>query len=219
MAVSKVSRGMLLHRRVWLVLLLDAADRAGITPISKLRFHRLFYVANCLAPIYEIPQPDNKIIKYKRGPYYPDVQWDLDRIGIQGLVSISGIKYIKDRDGWWLNARYGLTDRGVAVVDHTTALPDVEKMYLFFNQLALAYSSLDDHVLDDVLLNDATYSDPSRAQGVLIDFSSWDRNFSARTAAAFQEFMGEPIAPTKREKIHLYMRYLQRVANRKTGRP
>ena len=86
-----------LRTRVWLLILLDGAERAGLTPMSKERFHRLVYLANSLAPIYDLPPPDRKILKYKHGPFYPDVQWDLDRLAVQGLVEILKIKHIRSK--------------------------------------------------------------------------------------------------------------------------
>src|SRR5258708_3989440 len=99
-----------LMRRVWLLLLPDGAERVGLIPISKLRLHRLAYLANALSPLYDLPVPDGQIVKYKRGPYYPDLQWDIDRLAVQGSIRIYVIRHARDKFGWWLDADYGLTE-------------------------------------------------------------------------------------------------------------
>ena len=101
-----------LGRRVWLLLLLDGAERAGIAPLAEMRLHRLVFLANVLAPVYDLPVEDGKVVKYRRGPFYPDVQWDLDRLAVSGLADISEIRHIKDEHGWWFSAKYGLRKQG-----------------------------------------------------------------------------------------------------------
>lgn len=43
-----------LTARMWLLLVFDACERAGVAPLSVERLHRLVYLANALAPVYDL---------------------------------------------------------------------------------------------------------------------------------------------------------------------
>ena len=73
--------------RVWLTYLLMAAHRTGLAPMSKKRLHRLVFLSNCLAPLFEATPASAQIVKYKRGPFYPVVQWELDRLATISFTS------------------------------------------------------------------------------------------------------------------------------------
>ncbi len=49
--------------RVWLTYLLMATHRTGLTPISKRRLHRLVFLSNCLAPLFEATPASAQIVK------------------------------------------------------------------------------------------------------------------------------------------------------------
>lgn len=204
-----------LGRRVWLLLLLRACARAGLRPISKIRLHRLIFLSNCLAPVYGERPLDEQIIKYKWGPFYPDAQWDVDRMAMQGLVALSDVGVSKDKQlGWWLHANYELLPGGRELTDELLHTLSLDKVFQFLIELASAYATLDDAVLDEVALRDATYSAPAIAEWAPIDFSSDDRNYSAITAAAFRDFLPQYVAPNAREQVQLYLRYLARISKR-----
>ncbi len=68
-----------LRRRVRLVVLLDAAEAAGLVPIKILRFHAFAYLSNVLAPVWDLSVFDGKGFKRRGGPFYPALQRDLIR--------------------------------------------------------------------------------------------------------------------------------------------
>jgi hypothetical protein len=113
-----------LGARMWLLLLLDAAERSGIAPVSVKRLHRLVYLANAMAPVYDLLTPDGYILKYKRGPFFPAVQWDIDRLSAQGLAQVSNSKRLEDELGWWFEANYSLTKLGMEAVDTAITLDE-----------------------------------------------------------------------------------------------
>src|SRR5580704_18335291 len=94
--------------RVWLTYLLMAAYRTGLSPISKKRLHRLVFLSNCLAPLFVATPASAQIVKYKRGPFYPVVQWELDRLTAMGVLNVANIIYFRDKDGWWQEADYSI---------------------------------------------------------------------------------------------------------------
>jgi len=207
-----------LRRRVWLLLLLDGVERVGLVPLSKLRLHRLAYLANALSPVYDLPVPDGQLVKYKRGPYYPDLQWDVDRIAVQGLIRIYSIRHKRDEFGWWLDADYGLTKMGLAVVSQAVSLEDVSRVHSYLCEAASAFARFsDDHARDDAPLEDATFDNPNQGYDTLIDLSEIRRNLSVQTAASMSELsLGDnPILP--RDQLHLYFRYMERVLRKASG--
>ena len=70
--------------------------------------HALAYLSNALAPIWNLLPFDGKLLKRQRGPYYPALQWDLERLVAQGLVRVSGLRYVKDASRWRIDADYSL---------------------------------------------------------------------------------------------------------------
>src|SRR5437773_1894874 len=92
--------------RVWVLFALDACDRTGLTPIAKQRFHRLGFLSNCLARLFAATPPSERVLNYKRGPYYPDVQWQVDRLVAMGCISPTDLLLEPDQFGPWLSVNY-----------------------------------------------------------------------------------------------------------------
>ena len=204
-----------LGRRVWLLLLLDGAERAGIAPLPEMRLHRLVFLANVLAPVYDLPVEDGKVVKYRRGPFYPDVQWDLDRLAVSGLADISEIRHIEDEHGWWFSAKYGLRKQGMRLVGEALRRPEMAALHRFHCELLAAYSSLPDEAQPGAALVDATYAAPDQNLDDVIDFAEWrDRNASVNTTGLFVNSLPAGLALNERERLHLYMHYLGRMAGR-----
>ena len=76
-----------LRQRVRVVRLLEAAERAGITPIPARRLHAYAYLADVLSPVWDLQPFDGKVLKVKHGPHYPDLQREVDRLVVMGLVT------------------------------------------------------------------------------------------------------------------------------------
>src|ERR1700687_2575811 len=77
-----------LQRRIRLLVLLSAAERAGLVPLRILRLHSFAYLSNVLAPVWDMPALDGKVLKRHGGPFYPALQRDLDRLVGMGRVLI-----------------------------------------------------------------------------------------------------------------------------------
>lgn len=197
--------------RSWMLLLVDAAARNGISPISKLRLHRLVFLTNCLSPLYKIRSNDEQIVKYKRGPYYPVLQWHLDRLVGQSLLRILRIHHFEDQQGWWMDAEYSISRRGVDVIERLGQLEQVARLSDYLLEVAKAYASQSDDALDEVILGDLTYSDAKRALGAVIDFSFPADNLSTQAANSFSAFVRDPILVSAEDKVHLYVDYLDRI--------
>lgn len=99
----------IMRQRVRVLQLLDAAERAGITPIPAPRLHAFAYLADVLSPVWNLPPFDGKILKIKGGPHYPDLQRELDRLVVLGLVEVSNLRYLeRPGGGARINGAYAL---------------------------------------------------------------------------------------------------------------
>ncbi len=203
-----------IRRRVRIVTLLDAANNAGMTPMPILRFHTVAYLANVLAPVWQLHAHDGKLLKRRGGPFYPALQKDLDRLTGMGLVRLTRLCHEEETPGRWrLEGSYDLNYRFAApVLDRLRTISEDERRTLaYIGELLLALSSLSDADLDAAMQEDATYSDPQVTEGNVIDFSEWsDRNWTANAAERFEDFLPSGDRTTPGEKLHLYLAHLHR---------
>lgn len=201
-----------LERWAWIVLLLDAVEQAGLAPVEADRFHNLAYFANCLAPVYDLPVSDGKIMKNRRGPFYPDLQWDLDRLVVMGAVTMRSFDPFRDRNGWWFRASYVLPSRSSELVESIRQSPRLARIHNFQVELAFAFADLPDEVKNTTADRDANYADPTVLNGDLIDFAEWDEdNYTELAAESVTNYAPSGVRLNARDRLHLYFRYLKRV--------
>lgn len=216
-----MQRRGVLAARMWLLSLLDAAERTGIAPLSVERLHRLVYLANAMAPVYDLLTPDGYILKFKRGPFFPEVQWDIDRLSVQGLAAVSGLKRMKDDQGWWFEANYSLTRMGMAAVDHALLLGEARHKASFLREVVRAFAAIlreeasDEPPgdADDVLLKDVAFA-RADLEGP-IDFRTASENLTALAAGAIGLHVGGDRSVGRRAEVHLYFRYLEQLWDRR----
>jgi hypothetical protein len=201
------------RRRIRLVVLLDAAEHAGLVPIEIMRLHAFAYLSNVLAPVWDMPAFDGKVLKRRGGPFYPDMQRDLDRLVGMGVVIISGLGHVRDDYGRWrLEGSYRLNQRlAVGVVAQLRRYDSERQLLVFVRELAFALSALSDDDLLRAFNQDATYAHPGVSVDEVIDFDEWSkRNYTARAARAFDTLVPGASHATPGEKLHLYVRHLHR---------
>lgn len=177
------------------------------------RVHSFAYLANVLAPVWDLPALDGKILKRRGGPYYPVLQRDLDRLVGRGMVLISGLDHVRDEERRWrLEGAYCLNRKFTR--DALSILHGYEEeaaFTSFVKELAFALSALSDDELDRAVSEDATYSDPLVSFGNIVDFDEWKKlNYSANAARQFEHLLPEGSEATPGEKLHLYVRHLHR---------
>ena len=201
-----------LRRRVRLVVLLDAAEAAGLVPIKILRLHAFAYLSNVLAPVWDLSVLDGKVFKRRGGPFYPTLQRDLDRLVGAGIVEITRLGHARDDDGRWrLEGSYRLNhELAVPVLRQLNTYEEEVRLVFFVQELAYALSALSDDDHDLVFREDATYSDTRVSFGNVVDFDERRSNYSANAAQYFDRLIPGGGRATPGEKLHLYVRHLNR---------
>lgn len=199
---------------VRVLTLLDALAAAGLAPSSSRALHELAYLANVLAPVFDLPPLDATLLKRKSGPYYPELQQTIDRLVGCGLIEAQDLRYELDEieQRYRIGASYLLRRSEVrAALDRYRELYQVEA--LFLDELAAAYSALSDAEQGQVAVGDARYADVSVDVNNVIDFGEWtgaEKNFSRNAAMTFAP--GRHLPPA--ERLYLYLDHLQhRVAH------
>jgi hypothetical protein len=202
-----------LKRRVRLIMLLHAAESAGLTPIGILQLHAIAYLSNVLAPVWELSPLDGKVMKRRGGPFYPVLQHDVDGLISQGLVSIDNLGYSRDDDGRWrLDGAFYLNHKFAdAVINQYRQYEAENRLAAFIDELAYAFSALSEQDLSTIVSEDATYADQLTSFGNVVDFGEWQSlNYSANAANYFERLLPSGAVPTLGEKLHLYARHLYR---------
>ncbi len=199
----------IIRSRVWVLLAIDACDRNGLLPISKLRFHRLIFLSNCLAELFQANPPLKRVIKYKRGPFYPDIQWQMDRLTAMGLIKVQNIKILDDGLGPWMKADYGLCPSGIGTVGQIKNTPLGNATAKYIDELVFAFARLDERRLDEIALNELNYVASGVAHGALITFEGVRSNLAIMKTDEFERMAPEFLTSRLREKAQLYLSYIQ----------
>lgn len=209
-----------LRRRARILVLLDSAQRAGLAPIDIVSFHAFAYLANVLAPVWDMPALDGSVLKRKGGPFYPSLQRDMDRMVGVGMILIADISHVRDHRGRWrLTGKYDLNyDLSRNALEFWLSFDDEMHIATFVRELAYALCALSDSELGTALTEDATYGDPSVSDDNVVDFAEWAlRNPSATAAGYFDHFMPAGTKATPGERLHLYIRHLQKRLHSRGG--
>ena len=197
-----------LRNRAWLLGLVRVANWAGLQPVKNQHVHALVFLANSLAPVYEDVGVETRVIKHTHGPFYPDAQWDLDRMVGQELLAVSRDVGPAPTDGWTQHVAYEVTRSGIELVQRCRESVLMERSYRFLLELAAAFATLTQDERNTAPLQDAIYSLPGRANGSGLVFENAEDNFSLLTASAFDELVGNELSLSPKDRVHLYLRYL-----------
>jgi hypothetical protein len=210
--------GAALRRRIRILMLLDAADYAVISPLSIPRFHAFAFLADVLSPIYNFVPLAGRIMKRRAGPYFPELQWEADRLIGLGLVNVENLKAHVESATASVTADVGLDrERAQPILDVALREAGLADLQDFLRELAGALGAIPDSELDDTTRTDVTWMQGH--QGAVIDYAEWRaKNYSeggisrieAAAASAWGSAAGELSSGAK---INLYVHYLRRAAH------
>src|SRR6266571_3269728 len=182
-ALSRSGRDIM-RQRSRVIQLLDAAERVGISPLRAGRLHAFAYLADVLSPVWHLPAFDGKILKIEGGPHYPDLQREIDRLVVLGILKVAEITYISRPDeGARIDGLYSLNLHSPKLSPILAALgalsseqaldPRDWEVQAFFVDLAGALATVPDDELGMSATMDATYADERFDHSNVIDFGSW----------------------------------------------
>jgi hypothetical protein len=202
-----------IHRRLRILFLVDAAEKALMAPVTTTTIHLMAYLTNVLAPVWEVPVLDGKLLKKGEGPFYPELQADADAMVGQGLLLQSKLDYVLNVDNQWrlqgvYTVNHSLADR---LLDFVENFEDEHALRVFCTEVAYSLSALVSEQIQGFSRQDATYGDPLTDFGSVIDFAEWmNRNFASNAAIQLGELLPSGSRTTPAEKIHSYVRHLSR---------
>lgn len=213
-----------MRRRARLVQMLDAAERLGIAPLRAARLHGFAYLADVLSPVWHLPAFDGKVLKMEGGPHYPDLQYEIDRLVVLGVLALSGVAYLpRPNDGARIDGLYSLNFASPHLAQILNAVgargkesaldPHDCDIYSYLVDLAGALATVPDEEIDIAATVDATYADERIAEANVIDFGSWTTdvysdNLSLRTVVRFRKFLPRDAKLSSGEKLYLYASFL-----------
>lgn len=212
------AQGLHVRRRVRILMLLDASDYAVISPIPIFRFHALAFLADVLSPIYDFPPMSGRILKRRSSPYFPDLQWEIDRLIGLNMVTPLEVSPVIKASRAYLHLSLALErGRAAPLLDMVYLEPSFCSLRDYFRELAGALSNIDDADLDGATKLDATWE--SGHMGAVIDYAEWRaKNYSTLGADRIEEIavqtfgdQGAQLSPAA--KVNLYVRYLKRAIN------
>ncbi|EKE79258.1 hypothetical protein [Idiomarina xiamenensis] len=203
-----MNNDVFLASRMWLLTLLESAERNAIAPIQMEQLHRYIYLANVLSPVCELVMPDSYTLKHMRGPYFPRAQWDIGRLALQSKVEARNFKPFSDEYGFWLSADFRITKEGINLVETLSKSDYFSEQASYLREFMSACSSIEQKKIEAITQFDFHYAAAANGEGVR--FSDMDDNVSKKAAVL--------MFPTDRlytpsEGIHRYISYLNEAAS------
>jgi len=171
-------------RRYWILLVLRATCLAGSGTVSSDFFHKLVYYVNALLPSVGLPSETARVMKASYGPFFPEYQWDLDRLVGAGLVEVADLQWISTDQRFF--GKYRITRRGQVLAEHvasgTGGLADIERA---ISEMVSAFLSTPAALTTLAAKLDANFGQDTVREGQVIDFGEWSGENHSRDAAKF----------------------------------
>lgn len=195
-----------LRRQLRVLVLLEAAADAGLEPVPLLVLHNLAYLSNALAPVWNLHPFDGAVLKRRGSPYYPTLQWDVDRMVGHGLLHVRDVRYVQEDGRWRIDSSYSLNYELAHRVLTTMREVGFEPgLSTFCTTLAQAFSALPQEQLGYLLSEDAAYGNPAVDVSNVVNLAENHAvNFAANAAGAFRP----DVALTAGERVHMYVNHL-----------
>jgi hypothetical protein len=129
-----------------------------------------------------------------------------------GILTVANIVYFHDSDGWWQDANYSVGPKSREVIDYCNGIDYGRRLDTYLTEVATAFASLKSELLDSVALRDENYAQLGATTDTFIDFSKDENNLSVQTARDFRTVMPGGFAPSRKEELFLYLRFLESVS-------
>jgi hypothetical protein len=190
--------------RTWLLMLLEGAERNGITPVHMNQLHRYIYLGNVLSPVCDLTMPESYTLKHMRGPYFPRAQWDSGRLIASGFIEALNFKPFSDENGYWLSADYRITRDGLSMVEQLSSHSAFSNQVTYLREFMSACAGIPNAMLE--LVAEADFHYRLTHEDEVVDFSQTGGNISKQ---AVIEMFPDDRTYTPVEGVHRYMDYLE----------
>lgn len=183
-------------------MLIHSSQLAGISPLPNSIFHSLAFYSNTLSKVFGIEALDGKILKLKTGPYYPDLQKQLDYLICAGLIEVIFDSGNEKRVSYTIKQ-----EASKKIIEQYNTI-DEDGVFEFIKDVVIAFSELDNYQISKSNKIDATYADNTIGYGSVIDFEEWNDYNPTFNVIDFFENHNSSFYLTKTIKIKLYIRQL-----------
>ena len=206
------AKALMIRARV--LRMLDALEGAGATPIASRDFHAFAYFVNVLSPLWDIDPLEGSVLKDDDGPFFPELQREIDYLISRGVVCVSDLKTRQQGISIKIHLNYDLAD---PILEAIGSLPDEAEITDFVQKLGFAFVEIVPELRDDAAMVDASWSDPAVDDGRVVDFGEWVEathgNAAWNVAQKLQDYAPKGITLDRSEKLLMYMRLMKRRAN------
>lgn len=200
--------------RGWIraLCLVEAAERASITPIPLQRLHAFAYLADTLSPVWGLQPFDSVALKTERTPYFFAFQDHIDDLVVHGLVKVNNFTYRANvAPEARLSADYTLNfehDR----VDYIVSFLDDQDLFAtelnYLTALAVALSRLPDEQIASAAKWDASWEEASDLVELKTLIGTPLRTATDAIVDVFEELKHEKTNLTPAGRLRLYATYL-----------
>lgn len=201
------------HQRVWMLLLIRGATVAGLTPLPVATFHRLVFLSNALAQLYDTAPPTEFVLKHNRGPYYPGAQFEVEHLAIQGLVDLRDMRWSTDSSDGQLNVKFSLTPSGRSLAAKWVEDSAwCQQVLAFLTDLCVAVGAVEEGAELQSADRDLTYNQRWASAYAVISFRNPMERLSQRAAEEIAGAAPAGAVPGRQHQLRLYLKYLERLA-------
>lgn len=194
--------------KAWALICMAEVSRMGFGPLASGQFHVLLYLANTLAPLFDVAPIRGRVLKRGKYPFYPDVQRELDLLVFNGIFSIERVDFGPHKH---LSAHYQLGPRSLAIMQRLLVnSKDAERTARLFRELVVASFGRFLGTKTAIGPIDANYGNNDVLEGEVVDFSEWqDKNKNVEVARYLVDRMRSLRPHMARDGTRLYCDYLE----------
>jgi hypothetical protein len=172
------------YRRYWILSVLRAAMLSGAGTVSSDRFHRLVYFVNALLPAVGLDAETARVLKASYGPFFPEYQWDLDRLVGTGLVSVVDLRWVSSDQRFF--GKYRITPDGINRAEKiAAATPFLSDVEYAISEIVSAFIATPDALSALATHIDANFGQDTIRDGQIVDFGEWQAENFSKNAAEF----------------------------------
>lgn len=202
------------HTTLWLLLILRGAHLAGLAPVAVPLAHRLLFLTNSLAHVYQQVAPSDFVLKHRRGPYYPDAQFTFERLAVQGLVDLGPLRWDRSHSFPEIETEFSLSHAGTELLKHlANASRWCNEVMAFTTDLCAAVATVEDGEEIETMDEDLTYAQSWAKQNTVIPFRYEEQRLSGQAIREFTNLAPDSLQPNRQHLLRLYLKYLEKVAD------